>query len=223
MGNDIVGDVLSEVSEGLRPFVARELRKKYPVDPDYPNDPDLRTADLQALIKIITLRDWVDPFKGIFMGTDARPYLEELRGARNRWAHQKPFSQAQVQRICDTAVLLLELPVLSAGKQAAALRRLCGRVSSLPSGPQRVHNGRYQRLRGFLAQIPANQSSVSLPFKEVEKILRAKLPESAYKHRPWWANHRGNVQGQSWMDAGWQTKGVDLTSRKVTFARAHGP
>ena len=55
-------------------------------------------------------------------------------------------------------------------------------------------------------------------FSEIEEILGFSLPESAYLHRPWWANSdSGHSQTNAWQSAGWQTSNVDLQSKEVTF------
>jgi hypothetical protein len=65
----------------------------------------------------------------------------------------------------------------------------------------------------------------SASFADVERILRRSLPESAYQHRPWWANQKkGNhSQARAWQKAGWATRDVDLAGRKVVFERMKRP
>ena len=53
-------------------------------------------------------------------------------------------------------------------------------------------------------------------FDEVEEVLGMSLPESARKHRPWWAN-QGHAQSSAWLGAGYKTANVDLPNEKVTF------
>ena len=44
---------------------------------------------------------------------------------------------------------------------------------------------------------------VTMSFDEVEAVLGFRLPNSAYRHRPWWANEsKGHVHAQAWLDAG---------------------
>jgi hypothetical protein len=53
-------------------------------------------------------------------------------------------------------------------------------------------------------------------FDEVERVSGTPLPDSARKHRPWWAND-GYAQSTAWLGAGWKTAKVDMTNEKVTF------
>jgi hypothetical protein len=53
-------------------------------------------------------------------------------------------------------------------------------------------------------------------FNEVEQVLKMPLPDSARKHRPWWAN-QGHAQSAAWLSAGYKTANVDLENEKVTF------
>jgi len=58
-------------------------------------------------------------------------------------------------------------------------------------------------------------------FTEVEKVIGTNLPDSAWRHRAWWANEHGtHVQAKAWLDAGWSTEHVDVTHQTVTFRRA---
>lgn len=56
-------------------------------------------------------------------------------------------------------------------------------------------------------------------FNEVEEVLGIRLPDSARKHRPWWAND-GYAQSTAWLGAGWKTANVDMANEKVTFVYA---
>jgi len=60
-----------------------------------------------------------------------------------------------------------------------------------------------------------------MTFKDVEAIIGRKLPPSAYRHRPWWANEaRGHSHAKAWLDAGYETEQVDMERRKLVFRRA---
>src|SRR6185437_12155611 len=78
---------------------------------------------------------------------------------------------------------------------------------------------KYEPLGAFLKAKSAGE--VKLSFREIEKILGAKLPPSAYQHRPWWANEaRGHVHAKAWLDAGYETADVDMGAKKLVFKRA---
>ena len=75
----------------------------------------------------------------------------------------------------------------------------------------------YTPLRRHLSGLEGQEWSTSFP--ELERILRDGLPDSARKHRPWWANHAGNTQGRVWLDAGWKVERVNLRAETVVFRR----
>src|SRR5437763_3705753 len=62
---------------------------------------------------------------------------------------------------------------------------------------------------------------VSCPFAELEAILGMRLPPSARRWRPWWANTNGGSQASSWLNAGWKVEGVDIGEEIVTFNRQY--
>jgi hypothetical protein len=64
---------------------------------------------------------------------------------------------------------------------------------------------------------------ICLSFQEIERVLGAKLPPSAYRHRPWWANDPSNhVHAKAWLSAGYETAHVDMEGGKLTFRRVQG-
>ena len=58
---------------------------------------------------------------------------------------------------------------------------------------------------------------VTLSFVEIENVLSAKLPNSAYKYNEWWDNN-SHVQSKSWRDAEYKVDRV-LLGDKVIFVR----
>ena len=81
--------------------------------------------------------------------------------------------------------------------------------------------GKYAPLTRFLRE--REENSVTLSFGQIEEILGFSLPGSAYKYPSWWANSAsGQSQIRGWKDAGWETRGVDLGGRRVTFVRVRG-
>ena len=61
------------------------------------------------------------------------------------------------------------------------------------------------------------KSQVTLSYSEIENILSAKLPDSAYKYKEWWDNN-SHVQSKSWRDAGYKVDTVFLGD-KVLFVK----
>jgi len=47
--------------------------------------------------------------------------------------------------------------------------------------------GKYTPLEQYLRDIPANQKEVLLSFEQIERIIHARLPPSAYEYWAWWA------------------------------------
>jgi hypothetical protein len=76
---------------------------------------------------------------------------------------------------------------------------------------------RYEPLRLFLVNQPADRGEVRLTFGELEQIV-GPLPSSARELRPWWAN-RTQGQSVSWQSAGWVVDTVNLTAERVVFIR----
>ncbi len=78
---------------------------------------------------------------------------------------------------------------------------------------------KYEALGSYLNHSDALQ--ITLSFKDVERILDFKLPDTAKTHRDWWANKRMNSSRQcdSWLGAGWQVFFADLHRQEVTFIR----
>jgi hypothetical protein len=66
---------------------------------------------------------------------------------------------------------------------------------------------------------------VLMNFTEVEKALGSKLPPSAYDYQAWWSNYGGasHVQAKAWLDAGYETEQVDMTSQKLVFRKTRKP
>ncbi len=113
-----VGKALTLLRTGLGPFVERELQGAVKakslhleVLAEFRKDPQFgkqRIAkwDAAALLKVM-LDNWNFVFKAI-LGPAERGFVGELRGHRNRWAHQHPFSSDDAYRVLDTAARLLE-------------------------------------------------------------------------------------------------------------------
>lgn len=80
--------------------------------------------------------------------------------------------------------------------------------------------GKYDPLYRFLADFPGNEWSAS--FDQVEHVLGLPLPNSAYQYQAWWANDSTHSQGRAWLDAGWETRGVDIYGESVVFVRTGG-
>src|SRR5258708_5741772 len=78
--------------------------------------------------------------------------------------------------------------------------------------------GKYQPLGEFLRG--QRTQEVLLTFSEIEKITGTKLPPKAQHHRAWWSNNpSNNVMTKVWLEAGYESTQVDMSSRKLVFRR----
>jgi len=78
---------------------------------------------------------------------------------------------------------------------------------------------KYDSLARYLKSLTSD--SATMRFAEVSALVSGGLPQSAYDHRPWWANrHDGkDAQNKGWQSAGWETADVDMTRQLVRFHR----
>ncbi len=114
----------------------------------------------------------------------------------------------------------------------AAVKRRGSKMETAPEGSKMTPPGsategispstqstpRYEALGTYLSKI--KDDAVTLGFEDVEKILNAKLPESAKKYRAWWGNDRTHSHAvKGWLNTGWKVKSVDLNNQIVEFER----
>lgn len=77
---------------------------------------------------------------------------------------------------------------------------------------------KYSPLKSYLQSQAI--AEVPMSFSDVEAVLGFRLPNSAYRHRPWWANEtEGHVHAQAWLEAGYETAQVDMAGRKLVYRR----
>ena len=78
---------------------------------------------------------------------------------------------------------------------------------------------KYQALEVHLRE--SGQDSVPMTFADIEQVIGAALPASAFKHRPWWSNNPSNSSiTHSWLKAGYKTENVDMAGQKLVFVKA---
>ena len=82
--------------------------------------------------------------------------------------------------------------------------------------------GKYAPLENYLRDLSRNQREVTFGFEQIEQILNAKLPSSAYEDRRWWDHEtEGNhVNMHAWSSAGWKIENLDVNKKWVQFIRA---
>ncbi|WP_397536461.1 hypothetical protein [Rummeliibacillus pycnus] len=78
--------------------------------------------------------------------------------------------------------------------------------------------GKYLPLYEYLSK--QQERHIVLTFEEIEEILQAKLPKSAYKYQAWWGNTRSGtyVQAAAWLEAGYRVDIVQF-GRCVEFLK----
>jgi hypothetical protein len=77
--------------------------------------------------------------------------------------------------------------------------------------------GKYSLLTDYLRAQDSDE--VPMSFKEIERLIGAKLPAS-HRYRAWWSNNAFNsVMTKAWLDAGFESSNVDMQERKLVFRR----
>ena len=127
-----VGKMLELLCVGLQPFVERELKNSFQGAWIKEVGRVIREPQLQidaagkprwdvAAILIVMWKFWNDVFR-LPLGHAERSMVSELREARNRWAHQRPFSTDDAYRALDSASRLLSS--VSATKEADTVEKM---------------------------------------------------------------------------------------------------
>lgn len=76
---------------------------------------------------------------------------------------------------------------------------------------------KYEPLKDYLMNCKSD--NVKLSYQDIEKIIEKPLPNSAYKHREWWAKG-GHSHADAWLDAGWKVKEVNF-GKYIIFEKNH--
>ena len=112
-----VGKAMDLLRQGLAPFVEREVQEKVrigAVNMDtvrrFSEDPALAKKpiaqwDAAGLLKLMW-ETWNEVFR-LTLGVSERNLVSELRGWRNKWAHQERYSSRDAERALDSAARLL--------------------------------------------------------------------------------------------------------------------
>lgn len=80
-------------------------------------------------------------------------------------------------------------------------------------------SGKYEPLSEYLTTLTGDE--VCFTFAEIEAILGAPLPPTAWKRSMWWANslRPDHPQSRAWLGSGW-TVSADVNNGAVTFIRS---
>ncbi len=81
--------------------------------------------------------------------------------------------------------------------------------------------GKYQPLEKYLRNLPASRQEIALSFKQIENILKDKLPASAYEDERWWrhATEGNHINRRAWDTAGWKIEKLDVSRHRVKLVR----
>jgi hypothetical protein len=164
-----VGRALALLSEGLAPFVARECQTRYGerwlqavtrMDPaTVQSGKKVSPTDAAFLLKVIW-DEWQSVFRTT-LGRSERSYVNELRGVRNRWAHQDTFSGDDAYRALDSVHRLLL--AVSAAEEAVEVDRM--RQDLLRS--RFAEQARSSQRRGAVAPVEGRPAGGLTPWREV--------------------------------------------------------
>ena len=81
---------------------------------------------------------------------------------------------------------------------------------------------KYEPLQAYLKAQASDL--IQLSFAKIEDIIKAKLPPSARKLRPWWSNNPSNsVITKAWLNAGYRSEQVDMQRERLVFRRQPQP
>lgn len=78
---------------------------------------------------------------------------------------------------------------------------------------------KYEPLGTYLANLDGGRSGITLTFKQIEKIIKDELPNSAYEYPQWWSNQMGGSRAPHWRNAGFYVDSINLEQQIVTFRR----
>ena len=168
--NERVGKALDLLKEGLGPFVAREVKAamgshslttadlgRFTSDPMLAQKPvvEWEVAGLLALM----WETWNQVFREI-LGPAERGLVGEMRGHRNNWAHQEPFSTDDAYRALDSTQRLL---TSVSAPQAGDVEKMKMELLRLRFAEQ----ARTQRRRATPAVVDNSSASGLPPWREV--------------------------------------------------------
>lgn len=77
---------------------------------------------------------------------------------------------------------------------------------------------KYIALTSFLEKNSAE--IVKLTFKDIERIIGEKLPESAYKYPALWANSESHTIAFGWLNAGYISQNVNILDHTIEFVKS---
>ena len=165
-----VGKALELLKDGLGPFVQREVQDKIKaggvhmdtirrfVDDPHLTDKPIDQWDVAVLLKLMW-ETWNDVFRNV-LGHAERSLVSEIRGHRNKWAHQDSFSSDDADRALDSIARLLTAVSAS---QADEVNRMKMELRRLVFEEQ----ARSERRRGAGTTVESQATGSLKPWREV--------------------------------------------------------
>jgi Domain of unknown function (DUF4268) len=154
--------------------------------------------------------------------SELRALLNKLRDTRNKLAHFRGELSSEERRTIRFAAEWLENNLPVPPPEPPRLQPTVG-AAHLPSNQRELErpHGSYAPLAAHLEALPADTTSLTLTFQQIEDLLMKELPRSASEYRAWWSNDPMKPQSAAWLDEGWRTTSVSMTERRLTFVRTN--
>lgn len=95
------------------------------------------------------------------------------------------------------------------------LKELISEINLKPKKKQK--DSKFSSLTAYFHNLRKN--NVTLTFKEIEKILKFKLCESAYKHKAYFTNKNAGTISESWLSQGYKISKLDIENQKISFTK----
>ena len=77
---------------------------------------------------------------------------------------------------------------------------------------------KYAPLGSYLRE--SGQEEIAMTFREIEAVIGAPLPASAYRRREWWANNPNrHTHARAWLEAGYITSEVNMDGQRLQFLK----
>ena len=77
----------------------------------------------------------------------------------------------------------------------------------------------YTPFLNYLIEQESKRTAVDCSFGQIEQIIGKQLPNSAYKHSPWWGNNPSHPLMKRVLKIGWKAMNLSLENKTITFYR----